>query len=110
MNLAGLPVHRDEYREIGAGVELDIDLGADDEGGVHVIWKAQPHLREAAVNAVEQGNFDDPAIWRSGEITQIMGDAIFEILRAAGFGVEKPGDNSMRTFSVQVTSSPEGTV
>ncbi|WP_158983610.1 hypothetical protein [Streptomyces sp. NRRL F-5193] len=105
LKLAGLTVIREGDADVG--VEIEIDKGADEAGGVYVTWSPSSRLSLAAVVAVQQGRFDAPAIQHSGMVKRIMCEALFELLKSARFGVEKTGDE-MRPLAIRVTSPSVG--
>jgi hypothetical protein len=86
---AGLPMSVAD----GPGVKIEIDLGDDSAGGVHVGWAASRLVRDRAVEALEAGRLDDPALPYPTTVANAMGVAIQLILQENGFKVgESPND------------------
>ncbi|WP_153040160.1 hypothetical protein [Actinoplanes sp. TFC3] len=101
---AGLSVQVDgELSSVGA--EVEIDFGDDAAGGVFVTWHADPALTEVAAQSVSDGRFDDPSIIQSGAISEVMRDAIIQILQLAKC-VAEPSNDDMRPLALRVTSIP----
>lgn len=105
LGLAGLPVVRGGGA--GSGAEIEVDVGADDAGGVYVTWQPDPRLSQAAAHAVQEGRFDEPMIRRSGAVKQVMITAVAEILRSAHFHVATSTDD-MRPLAIQVSAPHPG--
>ena len=85
-----------------AGVEISVDTGADEAGGVFVAWKASASVRDRAVESIALGRLDDPSIRLSGRVHQILADALGHILQSSGFTTE-PADEDMRPYGIRVT-------
>ena len=91
------------------GALIDVDEGAYPGGGVYVSWKAGTGLREMAMQAVIDHRFDDPALQRSGQISEIMVDAFTGLLRTCGYEVtlaDPPDD--LRPYTVPILATPDG--
>lgn len=100
LELAGLTVVREE--DVHAGAVIDVDMGADEAGGVHVTWCPSSRLSLPAATAVHEGRFDEAVIQRAGTASRIMCDALYELLKSASFGVVR-SDDELRPFSIRVT-------
>jgi hypothetical protein len=109
---AGLPVapDRDDClagATVGyfAGATVDVDPGDDDAGGVFVRWHPHRRLTNAALAAVAEQRFDDPALGHFGAVAEAMRQAIWSILDAAGFALADP-HTDYRPLEIQVVAGP----
>ena len=102
---AGLPARVETEYEIIPGVEIGIDTGDDFSGGVYAEWSCGRDVRQASMDALKRGLFDDPAIEDLGAICGAMQTAIFTILSVAGFAVEL-GDTEIAPYGVRVLAEP----
>ena len=111
LSVAGLPVVAESSTlgsTIGAGVLVEVDpLDDESGGGVVVNWKAHFVLRSAAMDALSEGQRDDPAIHYSGTVSKTMLDAVADILEAAGYTVLRDY-NDMSPYSILVTGQERG--
>jgi hypothetical protein len=92
--------------KIFADVEIGIDTGGDVAGGVYAERPPGRDVDQAAMDAVKQGRFDDPAIEDMGAICGAMQTAILAILSAGGFTVEL-GDEEISPYGVRVIAERE---
>jgi hypothetical protein len=102
---AGLPVAPDRDDDYFAGVTVDVDPGDDDAGGVFVRWHPHRRLTNAAMAAVAEQRFDDPALGHFGAVAEAMRRAIWSILDAAGFALADP-HTDYRPLELQVVAGP----
>jgi hypothetical protein len=98
---AGLPAVVMPGTEPVAGVNIEIDTGADEAGGVFATWSPSEALDLAAADAVAHGRHDDPSIKHSGAICKAMADAMLVILVSSGF-VARVGENEYMPFSIEI--------
>jgi hypothetical protein len=90
---AGLPESTEAEEGPSAGIEVEVDVGDDEAGGVYLMWRPDDRLVSAAALAVLDGRLDDPAIRRSAGFRAVMKDAILSILASSGFIVEEAQDD-----------------
>ena len=86
-----------------SGAFVDVDPFTN--GGVFVSWEAAEAVTVPAMDAVEAGRTEDPAIERSGGISLIMIGAIAALLTSAGFSVIQT-TNEYRPLDLEVTAGP----
>jgi hypothetical protein len=92
---AGFPLTPGGLHEsaLTCGVNVSIDEANDGTGsGVYVEWETHHVLRSASMHAVFSGRSDEPAATYNGAVHSAMEDALFAILTAAGYTVEKGRD------------------
>jgi hypothetical protein len=65
---AGLTTSRSD----GPGFEVEVDLGADEAGGVFVSWRASDELEDQAADAVLAGRLDHPLLAYLGTVAAAM--------------------------------------
>lgn len=107
LSAAGLPVVA-ESSTLGAGVLVKVDpLDDESGGGVVVNWNTHFMLRSAAMDALSEGQRDDPAINYSGTVSKIMLDAVADILETAGYTLLRDY-NDMSPYSILVTGQERG--
>jgi hypothetical protein len=89
--VAGLPIAPDDLLFGPAGVKVTVDVMHDEHGGaVSVEWQAHYILRTAAMTAViKRQSAGHPAVEHHVTASQVMRDAIAEILTTAGYTVLK---------------------
>jgi hypothetical protein len=86
---------------VGLGVEVTVDPGADEAGGVYVGWHPAPVLRVAGMRAALRNDPRDPALRHKGVVGDAMTRAIGEILTAGGFTMgESPNDLAVEMLYV----------
>ncbi|NUT97645.1 MAG: hypothetical protein HOY78_37045 [Saccharothrix sp.] len=101
----GFPVHLREGVDSAAGVEVAVDSGDYDTGGVYVSWNFGPELRLRMAEAVERGNFSDPVFEPAGVVAETMSATLRKLLVVAGFSVELAEDD-LRPFALKIISGP----
>jgi hypothetical protein len=103
---AGLPVAASNS-EFAPGAYVYVDnLTDEDGGGVWVDWNEHFVPRWAGMHAVNEGREDDPVFTFAGAVADIMEEALFQILTAAGYTVEKDA-NDMAPYHLRVTGRAE---
>lgn len=99
--LAGLPLSQWNGDIASAGVEMEVDFGADAAGGLWLSWATHERLTSEAIEAVREGRADDASLRLSSAIKDAMNDAMTSILTSSGFIVEV-SDDDMRPGSLVV--------
>jgi hypothetical protein len=92
---AGFPLTPGHFHEpaLTCGVNVSTDEANDGSGsGVYVEWETHNVLRSASMHAVFSGRSDEPSVEYNGTVHSAMEDALFAILTAAGYTVEKGRD------------------
>ncbi|MEW1677227.1 hypothetical protein [Streptomyces noursei] len=100
LELAGVVAFQIDVK-VQVGAEIEVDRGDDAAGGVFVTWKPHPTLSTAAVESLQNGEYQAQAIRHHGTVIMHMRDAIIGILVSAGFRAEI-SDDDMRPFVVRV--------
>lgn len=101
---AGLAVlGRAGHGDPDGGAVIEVDLGADDAGGVYVTWEPAAELAQAAADAVDRGDLDAPDIVRAGAVAIAGRDTVVGLLRSLGFVAECTADVDTRPLAVRVS-------
>ena len=105
LQLAGVPAFRED-RDDQAGALVEVDTGDDAAGGVFVDWKPDPSLTRAAVEKMQNGEYQAPVIAYAGAVRAHMQKALIGILGSAGFQADAADafGGDMRPLSVRVAS------
>jgi hypothetical protein len=95
LSLAGLAAWReDEARNPQGGVQVGVDAVDDAAGGVLVTWMARADAAAVVNQALAEGNYTHPEVTFAAGVLSIMGNALQEILKRAGFDVVEAPDIS----------------
>jgi hypothetical protein len=87
LGLAGIQNHLVEGSSRPPGAGIILDFGADESGGVFIIWRPSETLIDVVVAGSRKGPTDDPAFDLSVTIRRFMREAMIGILQASGFEV-----------------------
>ncbi|MDI6105936.1 hypothetical protein QLQ12_45940 [Actinoplanes sp. NEAU-A12] len=99
LNIAGFPAHFVSLLEDRPGFEVNVIEGGD-YSGVLVTWQTEEKLKNAAVDAYNRNDLEDPARQLYDITTQQMCDVAIHVLSSAGFHVTVEGGYS--PFDVRV--------
>lgn len=101
----GFQAHLREGIDSAPGVEVTVDSGDYDTGGVYVSWNFGSELRLRMADAVEKEDFSDPVFEPAGVVAESMVETLRELLVVAGFSVELAEDD-LRPFALKIISGP----
>lgn len=101
----GFPAYVREGIDSAPGVEVTVDSGDYDVGGVYVSWNFSSELRLRMADAVKNGNFSDPIFGPASTAAETMMETLQRLLNVAGFSVQ-PAEDDLRPFALKIISAP----